>query len=97
MTRIHHKADSISNHFTVGDHVWYVIAGVDGLPPIWIAAVVERVTSSRVGIRPAVGHSRARSVRPGRLTTKLPPPDVTALLCLDGDASTWAHVAGDGQ
>lgn len=67
-----------SNSFAVGDRVWYVIAGIGELPPIWVAAIVVKVTARRVGVRPAIGR-RSRFVGPGSLTTECPPPDAMTI------------------
>jgi hypothetical protein len=65
--------------FAVGDRVWYVIAGLGNVPPIWVAAVVDKVTSTRVGIKTAP-RRRARYVSPARLSTDAPPADVTTIV-----------------
>lgn len=63
----------------VGDRRWYVISGIGAMRPIWAEAVVVRVTSSRVGVRAAVGSLRARYVTISRLMVGPPPPDVLTL------------------
>jgi hypothetical protein len=65
--------------FAVGDRVWYVIAGLGNVPPIWLAVVVVQVTATRVGVQTSP-RKRPRFVSPARLTTETPPPDVTTLV-----------------
>ena len=63
--------------FAVGDRVWYVIPGLGGVPPIWLAVLVVEIRPARVNIR--AGRARIRSVSAARLTTDPPPPDVTII------------------
>jgi hypothetical protein len=65
--------------FNIGDRVWYVLAGLGNIPPIWVAAVVERVTRTRVGLGVTGSDRRVRYVSMSRLTTDPPPPGVTVI------------------
>ena len=64
---------------SVGDRVWYVISGLGNVPPIWVAAVVQRATGPRIGVRVSGTDRRVRYVSQSRLTTDAPPPGVTTL------------------
>jgi hypothetical protein len=65
--------------FSVGDRVWYVISALGNIPPIWVAAVVQRIARSRVGIGVTGRDRRVRYVRPSRLRTDTPPVGVTTI------------------
>ena len=65
--------------YAVGDRVWYVLSGLGTMPPLWVSAVVTKVTPIHIGIRTAPAN-RARYVSPARLTTDAPPSNVTTIV-----------------
>ena len=80
--------------YHVGDRVWYVISGLGNVQPVWVAAVVQRVTGARVGLRVSGRDRRVRYVSSSRLTTDAPPPGVTTIglfLAPDPLTGQWAR------